>query len=51
METETKYLVSYEDPGREGGTMEGARDVAGSFLRDIPPTPALNASHQPYQLH
>ena len=51
METETEYLVSYEDPRREGGTMEGARDMAGSFLRDIPPTPTLNASHQPYQLH
>ena len=50
METETEYLVSYEDPRREGGIVEGARDVARSFLSIYLPPPywMLQTNHISY---
>ena len=51
MEIELGQLVSYEVRGRGERTIMGIKMEGGSFLNDIPPTSALNALHQPYQLH
>lgn len=51
MEVEIEQLVPYEGWRREKEIVEGARDVAGNFLKDMLPISALNASYQPNLLH
>ena len=51
IEAEIGQLISYEGLGREERTIVGAKDLGGSFLKDMPPTSTLNAIRQPHQLH
>jgi len=51
MEVEAGQLVTYEVPGRGERIILGAKDVKGSFLKDILLTSTLNALYQPYQLN
>lgn len=46
-----KVVSILRKPRKRRRAMEGARDVAGSFLKDISLTSTLNASCQLYQLH
>ena len=51
MEVEAGQLVSFEGLRKGERTILGAKDVRGSFLKDILLTFALNALYQPYQLY